>query len=83
MSRSLNQSECDTLRRAASKVSTHAQVGSLLGLGLGIYWAFKLRSMRVAYFNAFRAMEKPVEVKFADGRTRALLVIARLFVSGF
>lgn len=25
--------------------------------------------MRVAYFQAFRALEKPVEVKFADGRT--------------
>jgi hypothetical protein len=25
--------------------------------------------MRVAYFNAFRAVEKPVEVRFADGRT--------------
>ena len=25
--------------------------------------------MRLAYFKAFRAMEKPVEVRFADGRT--------------
>jgi hypothetical protein len=25
--------------------------------------------MRLAYFRAFRAMEKPVEVRFADGRT--------------
>jgi hypothetical protein len=25
--------------------------------------------MRLAYFNAFRALEKPVEVRFADGRT--------------
>jgi hypothetical protein len=66
---SLNQNDRDILKRAGSKVSTQATVGSLLGLGLGIYCAFRLRSMRMTYFNAFRAMEKPVEVKFADGRT--------------
>jgi len=67
---SLSQNERDILRSAGGKVSTHAKVGSLLGLGFGIYCAIRLRSMRMAYFNAFRAMEKPVEVKFADGRTR-------------
>jgi len=46
----------------------HAGIASLAGLGLGIYAAFRLRAMRMAYFNAFRAMEKPVEVRFADGR---------------
>jgi hypothetical protein len=33
------------------------------------YCAARLRTMRMAYFSAFRAMENPVEVKFADGRT--------------
>lgn len=28
--------------------------------------------MRLAYFKAFRAMEKPVEVRFADGRTEPI-----------
>ncbi|PVH93424.1 hypothetical protein DM02DRAFT_619300 [Periconia macrospinosa] len=65
----LTQEERDTLERAGRKVSTHAKVGSLIGLGLGVWCAYRLRSMRLAYFNAFRAMEKPVEVKFADGRT--------------
>ncbi|KAF2184360.1 hypothetical protein K469DRAFT_688831 [Zopfia rhizophila CBS 207.26] len=65
----LNQSDRETLRSAARKVSTHATLGSLLGLGFGVYCAYRLRSMRLAYFKAFRAMEKPVEVKFADGRT--------------
>lgn len=69
ISASLNQSDRDILRSAGSKVSTHAKVGSLLGLGFGIYCAYRLRNMRLAYFNAFRAMEKPVEVRFADGRT--------------
>lgn len=66
---SLNQSDRDIIKSAGSKVSTHAKVGSLLGIGFGIYCAFRLRSMRLSYFNAFRAMEKPVEVRFADGRT--------------
>jgi hypothetical protein len=66
---SLSQQDRDLLKRAGSKVSTHAGIASLAGLGLGVYFAFRLRSMRLAYFNAFRAMEKPVEVRFADGRT--------------
>ena len=57
------------MRRAGSKVTTYAKAGSLFGVGFGIYCAFRLRSMRMAYFNAFRATEKPVRVQFADGRT--------------
>ncbi|KAJ4268980.1 hypothetical protein NW762_003051 [Fusarium torreyae] len=68
----LSQEDRDVLRRAGGKVSTHAAVGSLLGAGLGMYCAFRLRSMRVAYFNAFRATEKPVRVQFADGRTEPI-----------
>lgn len=66
---SLTQSDRDVLRSAGSKVSTHAKIGSLLGLGFGVYCAFRLRTMRLAYFKAFRTLEKPVEVRFADGRT--------------
>jgi hypothetical protein len=66
---SLNQQDRDLLKSAGSKVGTHAMVGSLAGLGLGVYCAFRLRAMRLAYFKAFRTMEKPVEVRFADGRT--------------
>ncbi|ORY10890.1 hypothetical protein BCR34DRAFT_625076 [Clohesyomyces aquaticus] len=68
----LNESDRDILKSAASKVSTHATIGSLLGLSLGVYCAVRLRTMRVAYFRAFRAMEKPVEVRFADGRTEPI-----------
>lgn len=46
----------------------HTGIASGIGLGLGVYFAFRLRAMRMAYFRAFRAMEKPVEVRFADGR---------------
>jgi hypothetical protein len=66
---SLSQQDRDLLKSAGGKVSMHAGIASLAGLGLGVYFAFRLRAMRLAYFNAFRAMEKPVEVRFADGRT--------------
>ena len=69
---SLNQQDRDVLKSAGGKVSFHAGVGSALGLGLGLYTAFRLRAMRLAYFKAFRAVEKPVEVRFADGRTEPI-----------
>ncbi|KAI8934204.1 hypothetical protein NX059_008953 [Plenodomus lindquistii] len=65
----LNQSDRDLLKSAGGKVSMHAGIASGLGLGLGLWAAIRLRTMRMAYFRAFRAMEKPVEVRFADGRT--------------
>ncbi|CAO2658678.1 Nn.00g064010.m01.CDS01 [Neocucurbitaria sp. VM-36] len=68
----LNQQDRDLLKSAGGKVSTHAGIASGIGLGLGIYFAFRLRAMRLAYFNAFRAMERPVEVRFADGRTEPI-----------
>ena len=64
----LQESDRDTLTNAAGKVGTHATVGSLLGLGLGLFLAFRIRSRRVQMFNAFRTAEKPTHVKFADGR---------------
>ncbi|RMZ69475.1 hypothetical protein GMOD_00006291 [Pyrenophora seminiperda CCB06] len=69
MIHSLNQEDRDILKSAAGKVSRHAGFASAVGMGLGIYTAYRLRTMRLAYFKAFRAMEKPVEVRFADGRT--------------
>ncbi|KAH7084953.1 hypothetical protein BKA63DRAFT_548208 [Paraphoma chrysanthemicola] len=68
----LNQQDRDLLKSAGGKVSTHAGIASLIGVGLGVYAAFRLRAMRLAYFNAFKAMEKPVEVRFADGRTEPI-----------
>ncbi|KAL9123446.1 MAG: hypothetical protein Q9175_008366, partial [Cornicularia normoerica] len=64
----LQESDRDTLKTAANKISTHASIGSLLGLGLGLFLAFRIRSSRTQMFNAFRTAEKPTHVKFADGR---------------
>ncbi|MCJ1475866.1 hypothetical protein MMC13_004530 [Lambiella insularis] len=65
----LQQSDRDALRHASSQLATHTTVGSLLGLGLGIFLAYRVRSARSSMFNAFRAREKPVRVQFPDGRT--------------
>lgn len=64
----LQDSDRDTLKNAAGKMGTHATVGSLLGLGLGLFLAFRIRRSRTQMFNAFRTAEKPTHVKFADGR---------------
>lgn len=65
---SLRQSDRDALQKAAGTVSTHVTVGSLIGVGLGIFLAYRLRANRTAMFNAFKAREKPTAVKFAGGR---------------
>lgn len=70
----LRESDRDTLMSAAGKAGTHATIGSLLGLGLGVFLAFRIRSSRTKMFNAFRTAEKPTHVKFADGREGTLLL---------
>jgi hypothetical protein len=67
----LQDSDRDILNRAASTFSTHAMVGSIIGIGLGALLAFRVRSARVRMFNAFKARDKPTHVQFADGRTGA------------
>lgn len=68
----LQPSDRDALLNAASRVSTWTLVGSVVGIGLGVYLAFRLRSTRKSIFEAFKAQEKPVSVVFADGRTGAI-----------
>ncbi|KAI9865074.1 MAG: hypothetical protein M1813_002392 [Trichoglossum hirsutum] len=68
----LQQSDRDTLKSAASRLSTHVSVGSIVGLGLGFVLAWRFRSQRVRFFNAFRASQRPTHVKFADGREEAI-----------
>ena len=62
----------EALRAAASTVSTHATVGSLLGIGLGVFLAYRLRRARKGLFTAFQAKEKPTALKYADGREEAI-----------
>lgn len=72
MSHSLQRSDRDALQKSASTVSTHASVGSLVGVTLGIFLAYRLRANRAAVFRAFKASEKPTAVKFANGREEAI-----------
>jgi len=72
MQHDLRQSDRDALRAASSKISTYATVGSLVGLGLGILFAYRIRSARVQMFQAFRASERPTHVQFAGGRTEEI-----------
>jgi len=74
----LQQSDRDQLKSAATKVGRHATIGSIVGLGLGIALAFRVRGNRTAMFNAFKAKEKPTHVKFANGREEAIPDIAPL-----
>ncbi|KAL1871573.1 hypothetical protein VTK73DRAFT_2037 [Phialemonium thermophilum] len=62
----------DTLRNASSRVSRHAAIGTLLGLGLGVYTAVRLRRVRAGVFNALRTAEKPSQVVFRDGRVEPI-----------
>merc|ERR1712137_643151 len=72
MKHDLQQSDRDALRKAASTVSTHATVGSLLGLALGTLLAFRIRSNRTAIFKTFRTTEQPVALRFASGKEQPL-----------
>ena len=64
----LNDSDRENLRSAGSKIGWHTTAGSVVGLGLGLFLAFRVRNSRTQMFNAFRATEKPMHVRFADGR---------------
>ncbi|KAK6397029.1 hypothetical protein LTR65_007528 [Meristemomyces frigidus] len=64
----LRQSDRDALQKAASTVSTYTSVGSLIGVGLGIFLAYRIRSNRAAMFRTFRTADRPTAVKFAGGR---------------
>ena len=69
LNQDLQPSDRDVLRSAGSKFSTYAAFGSVVGLGLGVALAYRVRRLRIESFKAFRAMERPTHVQFADGRT--------------
>jgi hypothetical protein len=64
----LSHEDRSHLRSAASTVSTHTALGSILGLGLGIALASRIHANRVALYNAIKAVSKPTELVFANGR---------------
>lgn len=75
MTHDLQQSDRDALNAAAQKFSTYTTFGSVVGIGLGVALAIRVRKIRADTFKAFRAMEKPTHVQFADGRIGKYLMI--------
>ena len=65
---SLQQSDRDTLKSASRRLSIHASIGSIVGLGIGAALAWRFRVYRLKFFDAFRAKQRPTHVRFADGR---------------
>jgi len=65
----LQASDRDKLKAAASSISLWTTVGSAVGVSLGLFAAFRLRSTRKAFFSAIRTQERPTKVVFQDGRT--------------
>ncbi|KAF1990850.1 hypothetical protein K402DRAFT_389750 [Aulographum hederae CBS 113979] len=68
----LQPTDREALNAAASKFSTHATIGSAIGLGLGVFLAFRVRRARMMTFNAVKAADKPTHVQFKDGRTEPI-----------
>ncbi|KAK2742411.1 hypothetical protein FQN55_007849 [Onygenales sp. PD_40] len=72
MQHDLQPADRSKLKQAAGKLGTHAQIGSVLGVGLGLLMAYRIRRLRVDTFNAFRVAEKPTHIQFANGRLEPL-----------
>ncbi|KAI1498078.1 hypothetical protein F5X99DRAFT_412453 [Biscogniauxia marginata] len=64
----LESSDRDVLVKASNRITRPTTVGTLVGLGLGVYAAIKLRRVRADVFRAFRTAEKPTHMVFSDGR---------------
>ncbi|CAD0058289.1 unnamed protein product [Aureobasidium pullulans] len=77
----LQSSDREALQKAASRVSMHTTIGSVVGLSLGLFLSFRLRKNRTTMFNAFRTSEKPPST-LGDIATYTLFGLGGLFVGG-
>jgi hypothetical protein len=76
MTHDLQQFDRDALNNTSRILSSYTAIRSLVSLGLGALLALRVRRARRArteYLEAFRAIETPMHVKFADGREGMLI----------
>ena len=64
----LTSDDRQLLRTAANKVPIYTSIGTALGVGAGLFLAFRFRQARLRTWEAFKARDKPIAVRFADGR---------------
>ena len=62
----------DNLKSGAKKPRRYAIVGSMIGLGIGLLGAVRVRRARMNLFDAFKLHEKPTHIRFANGREGTL-----------
>jgi len=64
----LTQQDRELLEKAAGKISFHVTAGSIIGLGLGVALAFRMRSSAIKFINVLQKTERPTHIQYADGR---------------
>lgn len=65
----LTADDREVLKGAASTISWHASLGSVVGLGLGCFLAYRARGLRRNWLNQFRTSDQPKQVIFHSGKT--------------
>ncbi|ROV91082.1 hypothetical protein VPNG_09921 [Cytospora leucostoma] len=65
----LTADDREVLKGAAKTISWQASAGSLLGLGLGVFLAYRARTLRKGIFNEFKTADQPRQLTFASGKT--------------
>ena len=72
----LLKSDQDVLLRAEAKYNSRAVLTMAIGLGLGIFAAFRDRRAKMKVFKALRGDQIPIYFRFANG-TQGMLVASR------
>lgn len=65
----LRLSDLHALGSAARQMATHMEFGALVGLGFGVWMAYRLWGAPKAILRVFPARKKPTRAMFADGRS--------------
>lgn len=78
----LTQEDRDTLRSAASTAQWSATLGSLVGIGIGCLFAYRVRALRRHWFHEVRVTmgtDRPARLVFASGKSGMSSLASILF----